>query len=57
MKRYSLIQARGAESSGGSEGMAVEGEGNDAIELKVVRGKVSLIVPAALPDAQGNEET
>lgn len=57
MKRYSLIQARGAEFTSGTEGIAVEGEGNDAIELKVVRGKVSLIVPATLPDAKVNEET
>lgn len=57
MKRYSLIQARGAEFTSGTEGIAVEGEGNDAIELKVVRGTVSLIVPAALPDVEVNEET
>ncbi len=50
MKRYNLIQARGAEFTAGTEGLAIEGEGNDVIELKIERGTVSMIVPVALPD-------
>lgn len=56
MKRYNLIQARGAEFTCGTEGIASEGEGNDVIELNVKRGIVSLIVPAALPDGEVCEE-
>ncbi len=50
MKRYNLIQARGGEFTCGTEGIAMEGEGNDVIEMKVVRGSVSIIVPADTPD-------
>lgn len=50
MKRYNLIQARGAEFTAGTEGLAMEGEGNDVIELKIARGTVSMIIPATLPD-------
>ena len=56
MKRYSLIQARGGDFSGHMEGMAVEGEGNDVIELAVTGGTVSVIVPADLPDGEVCEE-
>jgi hypothetical protein len=56
MKRYNLIQARGAESAGGTEGMASEGEGSDVIEIKVKAGTLSVIVPATLPDGQVCEE-
>jgi len=52
MKRYSLIQARGAEFSCGTEGMALEDEGNDVIELNVKSGTLCLIVPSTLPDRQ-----
>ncbi len=50
MKRYNLIQARGGDFTSGTEGIAIEGEGNDVIELKVVQGTVSIIVPADTPD-------
>jgi len=56
MKRYNLIQARGAEFTGGTEGIASEGEGNDVIELKVKSGTVSIIVPATLPDGEVCED-
>ncbi len=56
MKRYSLIQARGGDFTGGMEGAQVEGEGNDVIELGVRGGTVSVIVPADLPDGEGCEE-
>jgi hypothetical protein len=57
MKRYSLIQARGGDFAGqGSQGAAVEGEGNDVIELAVKGGVVSVIVPADLPDGEVCEE-
>lgn len=56
MKRYNLIQARGAESSGGAEGIASEGEGSDVIELTVKTGTISIIVPATLPDGEVCEE-
>ncbi len=52
MKRYNLIQARGGEFTCGTEGIAMEGEGNDVIEMKVVRGSVSIIVQADTPDDQ-----
>lgn len=56
MKRYNLIQARGAEFTCGMEGIASEGEGNDVIELNVKSGTVSMIVPATLPDGEVCEE-
>jgi hypothetical protein len=56
MKRYSLIQARGGEFTVGTEGIAMEGEGNDVIEMKVVKGMVSIIVPATTPDGDVCEE-
>jgi len=56
MKRYNLIQARGAEFTSGTEGLAMEGEGNDVVEWKIKRGTVSMIVPAALPDSEICEE-
>ncbi len=56
MKRYNLIQARGAEFTCGTEGIASEGEGNDVIELNVKSGTVSIIVPATLPDGEVCEE-
>ncbi len=56
MKRYNLIQARGAEFTGGAEGIASEGEGSDVIELQVKAGTVSVIVPATLPDGELCEE-
>jgi len=56
MKRYNLIQARGAEFTCGTEGIASEGEGNDVIELNVKSGTISLIVPATLPDGEVCEE-
>ena len=56
MKRYNLIQARGAEFTVGTEGAAIEGEGNDVIELQVKQGTVSIIVPAETPDGQVCEE-
>ena len=56
MKRYNLIQARGAEFTCGTEGIASEGEGNDVIELSVKSGTLSIIVPATLPDGEVCEE-
>jgi hypothetical protein len=56
MKRYNLIQARGAEFTFGTEGLASEGEGNDVIELNIKRGTVSMIVPTTLSDNQICEE-
>ncbi len=52
MKRYSLIQARGGEFTVGTEGIAMEGEGSDVVDLSIKHGKVSIIVPADLPDSQ-----
>lgn len=56
MKRYNLIQARGAEFTSGTEGIAIEGEGKDVIDLNVKKGKVSILVPAELPDGKEVEE-
>ncbi len=56
MKRYNLIQARGADFSFGAEGLAAEGEGRDVVHLNIKRGTVSIIVPAELPDALVNKE-
>ncbi len=56
MKRYSLIQARGGEFSTGTEGIAMEGEGNDVIELAVKSGTISIIVPASTPDGEVCED-
>jgi hypothetical protein len=57
MKRYNLIQARGGDFAGCADaGAEVEGEGNDVMELKVVGGTVSVIVPAELPDGEVCEE-
>lgn len=38
------------------EGMIVEGEGADVVELAVKRGTVSIIVPGSLPDGEQCEE-
>ncbi len=56
MKRYSLIQARGGDFTPCMEGAEVEGEGNDAVELAVKGGTVTVIVPADLPDGEVCEE-
>ncbi len=56
MKRYSLIQARGGDFSPCMEGVAVEGEGNDVLEIEVKSGRISIIVPADLPDGEVCEE-
>ena len=56
MKRYNLIQARGAEFTSVTEGLALEGEGSDVVELKIVNGTVSMIVPAILLDSAICEE-
>jgi hypothetical protein len=56
MKRYNLIQARGAEFTFGTEGLAMEGEGNDVVEWKIKCGTVSMIVAATLPDSEICEE-
>jgi hypothetical protein len=57
MKRYNLIQARGGDFAGCFDaGADVEGEGNDVMELQVVGGTVSVIVPADLPDGEVCEE-
>ncbi len=56
MKRYNLIQARGAEFTCGTEGIEIEGEGNDVVELNVTGGTIRVIVPATLPDDQAREE-
>ena len=50
MTRYSLIQARGGDFTLGTEGIAMEGQGNDVVSLGVRRGKVNVIVPAELSD-------
>ncbi|HEX9074354.1 MAG TPA: hypothetical protein VF932_01180 [Anaerolineae bacterium] len=52
MKRYNLIQARGGDFTCGTEGIAMEGEGKDVIDLNIKRGKVSIIVPVEVPDSQ-----
>ena len=56
MRRYNLIQARGGDFTGGTEGIAMEGEGSDVIELKVKRGTFSMIVPADTPDGEVCED-
>lgn len=56
MKRYNLIQARGAEFTSGTEGIAIEGEGNDVVEFKIKRGTLKVIVPASLKDNEVREE-
>lgn len=50
MKRYSLIQARGADSCGCMDGVVAESEGSDVVEMEITRGTVTLIVPATTPD-------
>ena len=50
MTRYNLIQARGGDFTCGTEGIAMEGEGSDVVSLAIKQGKVSVIVPAELPD-------
>ncbi len=52
MKRYNLIQARGGDFTVGTEGIAMEGEGSDVVDMMIKRGKVSIIVPADVPDTQ-----
>ena len=52
MKRYNLIQARGAEFTAGTEGLAMEGEGSDVVEYKVEHGTMIMIIPASLPDGK-----
>ncbi len=52
MRRYNLIQARGGDFTVGMEGIAMEGEGSDVIDMAIKRGKVSIIVPADVPDGQ-----
>ena len=56
MKRYNLIQARGGEFTSGTEGIAMEGEGNDVVEFKIKRGTLKVIVPASLKDSEVLEE-
>lgn len=56
MKRYNLIQARGGEFTSGTEGIAIEGEGNDVVEFKIKRGTLRVIVPASLKDNEVREE-
>lgn len=56
MKRYNLIQARGAEFTSGTEGIASEGEGSDVVEFKIKRGTLRVIVPASLKDNEVREE-
>lgn len=57
MKRYSLMQARGGDFTVASEGIAAEGVGNDVIDLKIKKGKLSLIVPSDVPDQCTCDET
>jgi hypothetical protein len=56
VKRYNLIQARGGDFTSGTEGIAMEGEGNDVIEMDIKHGKISIIVPASTPDGEVCQE-
>lgn len=55
MKRYSLIQARGADSCGCMDGVVAESEGSDVVEMDIARGTVTMIVPATTPDESVGE--
>lgn len=50
MKRRNVKQAFLGEPTASQEGLAVEQEGQEAIELQTGPGRVVLTVPAGLPD-------
>lgn len=52
MKRRNVQQAFVGEPDPSQEGLAVQGEGEDAVEFDVRQGRVMVTVPAATPDDQ-----
>ena len=52
MKRRNVQQAFVGEPDPSQEGLAAQGEGDDAVELDVRGGRVMTTVPAATPDDQ-----
>ncbi|MBW3622421.1 MAG: hypothetical protein KY468_03315 [Armatimonadetes bacterium] len=50
MKRHNMVQQFVGEPDPASDGTSAEGVGYDEVELQIVRGKVSLVVPANTPD-------
>ena len=52
MKRWNLREAFIGEPSLESDSTRRQREGYDAVELQVLRGKVTLVVPASTPDRE-----
>lgn len=52
MKRQNVQDAFAGEGNPHQEGLRVAATGDEAIELKVVRGRVLVVVPAGVPDDQ-----
>ena len=51
MKRQNVQDAFTGEGNPHQEGIRVAATGDEAIELEVVRGRVLVVVPAGVPDA------
>ena len=51
MKRFGLRHAFGGEGNPSQEGIAAEGTGLDAVEIGIMGGCLTLLVPADLPDS------
>ena len=52
MKRWNLREAFIGEPSLESDSTRRQRDGYDAVELQVVKGKVTLVVPASTPDGE-----
>lgn len=50
MKRHNMVQQFVGEPDPASDSTMAEGVGYDEVELEIVRGKISLVVPADTPD-------
>jgi hypothetical protein len=50
MKRHNMVQQFVGEPDPTGDGTSAEGVGYDEVELQIVRGKISLVVPANTPD-------
>jgi len=51
VKRFGLRHAFGGEGNPSQEGIAAEGTGLDAVEIGIMGGCLTLLVPADLPDS------
>jgi hypothetical protein len=50
MKRHNMVQQFIGEPDPNEDGTQAEGVGYDEVELQIVRGKLSVVVPANTPD-------